>query len=39
MIPGGSTPGGHDVCDPAEVQEWPGMATDQVTAVYSGMVN
>lgn len=32
-------PGGQDSCDPAGVQEWPGMATDQEAAVYSGMVN
>lgn len=36
LIPRGSMPGGHDGCDPAGVQEWPGMPTDQEEAVYSG---
>lgn len=39
LIPGSSMPRGYDGCDPAGVQEQPGMPTDQDTAVYSGMVN
>lgn len=39
LIPGGSMPGGHDGCNPAGVQEWPGMSPDQEAVVYSGMAN
>lgn len=39
LIPGGSMPGGHDGCDSAGAQEWPGMPADQEEAVYSGMVS
>lgn len=39
LIPRGSVPRGHDGCRPAGGWEWPGMPTEQETAVYSGMVN